>query len=156
MSLPRITFGQHVAESGAVYDRVEMKDLVRLVAHAAGLDAEGIASIAVPKGASYALIFKPKMPKAHKPAVSQGPAGPAVSVKPKHEEAAAPAAPPAPPAATPDLAAVLANPAVLALLQSLGGLAGLAPVAAPAANPEPAHKPLSLGQPVKGKGKRAA
>lgn len=138
MSLPRITLGQHVAESGAVYDRIEMKDLIRLVAHAAGLDAEGIASIAVPKGASYALIFKPKMPKAHKPAVSQGPASPAVSVKPE----------------APAQDAMAAMQAQIAAL--LAGFQALQQGGQPAKEEAPQAKPLSLGQPVKGRGKRAA
>lgn len=64
----------HTSASGNTFDAVKLADLIALLAHATGQEQDSIAKIVVPTGADYALIFRPKAPKAEKPKASEGPA----------------------------------------------------------------------------------
>jgi hypothetical protein len=64
----------HTSASGNAFDAVKLADLIALLAHATGQEQDSIAKIVVPTGADYALIFRPKAPKAEKPKESAGPA----------------------------------------------------------------------------------
>lgn len=62
----------HTASSGNTFDAVKLADLIGLLAQATGQEAESISKIVVPNGADYALIFRPKAPKAEAPKESEG------------------------------------------------------------------------------------
>ena len=62
----------HTASSGNSFDAVRLADLIGLLAHATGQEAESISKIVVPNGADYALIFRPKAPKVEAPKESEG------------------------------------------------------------------------------------
>ena len=62
----------HTSASGNVFDAVKLPDLIALLAHATGEEADSIAKIVVPNGADYALIFRPKAPKAQEVKESKG------------------------------------------------------------------------------------
>jgi hypothetical protein len=55
-----IKVNQHITSKGTIADRVEMPDLLRLINKAVGVPDGTYASVLIPNGGAYALLFKPK------------------------------------------------------------------------------------------------